>query len=173
MSDNIAVKIEFLENELREIISFESEDFDKWYKPGFNGIIALFALLFISPIIVIQIPFLIAFNLKNSIIARRNNLPFKKATLILPATKKVDLIDNKIKIEIRHNEHPPPHFHVIIDNYDSSYSISDGSILYGNIPSKYNKRISRWYKKNYRLLVNVWNSTRPDNCSVGKIINKN
>jgi len=116
-----------------------------------------------------QLPFLIPANIFKWIFSLVVGIRFSMIPPLLPA-KRIDLINNKIKIEIRHNEHPPPHFHVIIDNSDLSYSILTGELLKGSYPNrKYLKSVDNWYKKNQKVLVKHWNETRPSNCSVGKI----
>ncbi len=81
------------------------------------------------------------------------------------------LVDNinKIKIEIYSNEHPPPHFHVSIDNKKASFTIGNCSIVDGKINNKDYKKIKYWHNKFKNILIKVWNETRPDNCKVGYI----
>ena len=75
-----------------------------------------------------------------------------------------------VKIEIYHNEHPPPHFHVRNYEFNVSISIENGEILRGKLDGRNLKIVRKWYKKNKPRLIKVWNETRPDNCPVGKII---
>lgn len=74
-----------------------------------------------------------------------------------------------IKIEIYPKEHAPPHFHVNSSKVDASIKIDDCSLLNGNISSMDLKKIKYWHSKGAReLLIEIWNSTRPSICTVGK-----
>ena len=80
----------------------------------------------------------------------------------------VDRVDG-LRIEIRHNEHAPPHFHVIGNDFDASYSILDGSLLNGR-PNHIQERLVRWwYDRSRSKLISIWNNTRPSGCPVGPI----
>jgi len=81
---------------------------------------------------------------------------------------RVDRILN-LRIEIRLNEHSPPHFHVCGDGIDASFSIEDGSLIAGHLRPKHNSLVRSWYKRSKPKLIEVWNSTRPGDCSVGPI----
>ena len=79
-----------------------------------------------------------------------------------------------LKIEIRINEHPPPHFHVMCQGEDVSFSIEDGVRLRGV------KGLERWDRHIYErwfehrsLLIDRWNASRPSNCPVGLIVEQN
>jgi hypothetical protein len=74
-----------------------------------------------------------------------------------------------LKIRINSNEHPPPHFHVITDNFNASFAIEDCSHIKGQISQKDIKLINCWYESSRNLLVKIWNETRPTNCTVGPI----
>ncbi len=94
---------------------------------------------------------------------------FRILPILLPA-KTVELINDKIRVEIRHNEHPPPHFHIIIDNEDYAIEILTGNYLHNEVKnSRYRKAIKKWHISNKNLLIKTWNATRPTNCTVGKI----
>jgi hypothetical protein len=74
-----------------------------------------------------------------------------------------------LKVTIRSNEHPPPHFHVLGQGVDASFSISDGALLSGEVTPKHLRAIAFWFNFSRPLLVEKWNTTRPDNCPVGGI----
>ena len=74
-----------------------------------------------------------------------------------------------LRIVIHTREHGPPHFHVIAADIDATYSIADGSQLYGAISSKDDRLVQYWYASARPLLVKVWNETRPSDCPVGPI----
>ncbi len=81
----------------------------------------------------------------------------------------VDKIDN-IKIEVRSDEHAPPHFHIMINEYEWSYKIEDCNKLEWNISKKFEKKVKLWFKLWWKhKLIEYWNSTRPTNCEVWKI----
>ena len=76
---------------------------------------------------------------------------------------------NGLKIEIYSNEHSPPHFHVKGGDIDASFSIVDCALIAGKISGRERKLIEWWHSNGKQSLVNVWNSTRPTDCSVGPI----
>ncbi|MBU1013491.1 MAG: DUF4160 domain-containing protein [Bacteroidetes bacterium] len=76
---------------------------------------------------------------------------------------------NNLRIEIRPNEHPPPHFHVKSDEINASFGIIDCKFLKGEINSKDRRRIERFHKESIDLLIETWNKLRPTNCPVGII----
>jgi len=80
---------------------------------------------------------------------------------------RVDTYRN-LKISINPNEHPPPHFHVYAENVSASFSIEDCSKLAGHISDSDLRKIKYWYSRSKSKLIEVWNSTRPTNCVVGK-----
>ncbi|WP_158949951.1 DUF4160 domain-containing protein [Pseudodesulfovibrio cashew] len=74
------------------------------------------------------------------------------------------------KVEIRINEHAPPHFHVTINKDSASYAIKDCALLSGGLPQKTQKRLKQWYQNDGReKLIADWNGSRPSDCTVGKI----
>lgn len=82
----------------------------------------------------------------------------------------LEILDFRIKIEIRHNEHAPPHFHVIIDKNDYSVNIRTGEFLYkAKIKKRDRLAIENWYKENKDLIIKTWNISRPSDCPVGEI----
>ena len=74
---------------------------------------------------------------------------------------------NGLKIEIYPDEHPPPYFHVKSPNIDASFNIENCNLLKGEIEGRDKKKIEYWHKHAKPLLIEIWNSTRPTNCSVG------
>lgn len=72
-----------------------------------------------------------------------------------------------LKIEIYPDEHPPPHFHVKSPNIDASFNIENCNLLQGKIEGRDKKKIEYWHKHAKPLLIEIWNSTRPTNCTVG------
>ncbi len=102
----------------------------------------------------------------NSVFCRTRILPDGR---IYEVRYLVDKVDH-LKIIVRPKEHPPPHFHVISNQIDASFSVKDCEWLKGKIRSDDQKRIEYWHKQNRKILVDTWNKLRPDDCPVGKII---
>lgn len=129
--------------------------------------------------IVILFPFRLFFWTLDNVMfwfkCKRNYAPFK----LLPFTsfqtgtpfRKIGTIENKIRLDISSNEHPPPHFHVFIDDDKYSFRIKDCSQLNGaKLKSRDKKKILNWYNMNRNHIIRAWNATRPFNCKVGKYI---
>ena len=91
----------------------------------------------------------------------------------LPSGFIVFIVDRTkgLKIEIRINEHPPPHFHVTGDGEDASFSILHGTRLPGVTGlERWDAHILKWWTINRFMLVQRWNASRPSNCAVGPIV---
>jgi hypothetical protein len=72
-----------------------------------------------------------------------------------------------LKIEIYPNEHPPPHFHVKSKNINASFRIENCAQLKGQISPKDYEKVKYWHESSKKLLIEIWNSTRPTDCIVG------
>ena len=82
----------------------------------------------------------------------------------------VALVDGRLKVEIRADEHPPPHFHVVYGGEDASFTLDTCERLKGVRGLKREERIIRlWWSKNRVKLALKWNECRPDGCTVGPI----
>ncbi|XUY27812.1 DUF4160 domain-containing protein [Agrobacterium sp. rho-8.1] len=82
----------------------------------------------------------------------------------------VALVDHRLKVEIRANEHPPPHFHVIYDGEDASFTLDTCTRLKGVRGLERHERVIRlWWQKNKAALAVRWNECRPENCPVGTV----
>lgn len=78
-----------------------------------------------------------------------------------------------LKIEVFGNEHPPPHFHVNSCDVNASFTIDDCRFINGIPPSgKALRALQYWHKNARPYLVERWNATRPDGCSVGEFREK-
>ena len=86
---------------------------------------------------------------------------------LIEAKQEVDRLDG-LKIEIFPNEHPPPHFHVTSPNIKASFDIQSCKLLKGHICGSDRKKIEFWFSHSKSKLVEIWNSTRPTSCTVGK-----
>jgi len=184
MKKKTSRKFNYLEDKLKYYISIQEENDDEfeskngWYIADLKGneitgvrrlLATIFIPIMLLLVFIVQLPFLLIGNIIILFDALWNGIPFELVPILLPA-KRLDLIDNKIKIEIRHNEHAPPHFHIIIDDKDYSMDILKGEYLKNKIKnSKQKKAVEKWYKENKKILIKAWNETRPSDCPVGKI----
>lgn len=82
----------------------------------------------------------------------------------------VAFIDGNIRVEVRADEHPPPHFHVSYNGDDASFSIVTGERL-PNVRGleRQEKMIQIWWSKNHRKIALKWNDCRPTDCQVGPV----
>jgi len=120
--------------------------------------------------IIEEIPLLLVANAIKYIKAKIYEIPYIPLRFKSSPELTLEILDFRIKIEIRHNEHAPPHFHVIIDKNDYSINIRTGEFLYkGKIKKRDRLAIENWYSENKDLIIKTWNSTRPSDCPVGKI----
>jgi len=78
----------------------------------------------------------------------------------------VDRIDG-LKIHIYAKEHSPPHFHVTAANLNGVFALDDCSLISGTVDRKTRDLIEFYHSKAKEKLIDVWNRTRPTNCSVG------
>ena len=76
---------------------------------------------------------------------------------------------NGLHVSFRSDEHPPPHFHVKGNGIDASFSITTGEHLVGTLDAKHRRAVTFWFKHSRRLLIDTWNRTRPIDCPVGPI----
>lgn len=75
-----------------------------------------------------------------------------------------------LKVVIYANEHPPPHFHVIQNGGKASFALDDGRMLEASGSTRhFQKNIEAYYINNREKLIEFWNSTRPDGCTVGPV----
>ncbi len=75
-----------------------------------------------------------------------------------------------LKVEVRANEHPPPHFHVRYNGEDASFTLDECKRLRG-VRGLEDKEylIREWWREHRRELAIFWNKTRPANCRVGTV----
>ena len=75
-----------------------------------------------------------------------------------------------LKIVIRLNEHPPPHFEVLVNNFKACFRIEDCFHFVGKISDRDKKMIRKWYKLkgNKEKLIEEWDKSRPYGCVVGR-----
>lgn len=68
----------------------------------------------------------------------------------------------KFEIRTKENGHNEPHFHVETNDFKASYSINTFERVAGAFPSRIEKQIITWAKKNHDMLVEIWNSYHGD-----------
>jgi len=67
---------------------------------------------------------------------------------------------NDLRIEIRPNDHPPPHFHVLGQNFDVSFEIESGDLRKGRIDPSHFQKVKWWYTHAKPKLSEIWLKTR-------------
>jgi hypothetical protein len=72
---------------------------------------------------------------------------------------RVDRIDD-LRVVIRPNDHPPPHFHVIGQDFDVSFEIESGILLEGRIDPPHYQKVKWWHKRAKQILNRIWENTR-------------
>jgi len=88
--------------------------------------------------------------------------------VLLETRQRVAVIDHGMRVEIYPDEHAPPHFHVKSASMNASFAIDDCTLLRGNVTSSELRRIRYWHQHAKPILINVWNSTRSGDCTVGE-----
>ena len=74
-----------------------------------------------------------------------------------------------VKLEIRSNEHPPPHFHLVSPDFNTSFKIEDCSKLIGDeISGSLLRKLKDFHLKDKEELIKVWNEMMASDCNVGK-----
>lgn len=83
---------------------------------------------------------------------------------------KVDMLDG-LRVVMFFDEHPPPHFAVTCDGRTVSFAITTGKRLPNNRGlERHERKIRTWWKRNKSRLVEIWNGSRPADCTVGPIL---
>ena len=65
-----------------------------------------------------------------------------------------------VKIELYFDEHPPPHFHVKIAGYRAQVSIDALSVIRGELPRPYFRKVVRWAQTRRAPLLRAWEACR-------------
>ena len=63
-----------------------------------------------------------------------------------------------ISIAMYFNDHNPPHFHVIYNEYDTEIEIKNLTVLEGKLPARILGLVIEWAELNKEELLNNWNS---------------
>ena len=61
-----------------------------------------------------------------------------------------------IKMYLRQKEHNPPHIHAIYGDCVGMFSLKDGKMLEGDIPTKEQKLVCDFIELNREQLLNMW-----------------
>ena len=79
------------------------------------------------------------------------------------------LLKRTLPIEYRMepDTHKTPHLHISygINKHAASYSLIDGEPIVGKIPSKYDREVKKWIKKNKEALIEIWEELKNGNQS--------
>lgn len=67
-------------------------------------------------------------------------------------------IIGSIKILIYYEDHLPPHFHAIYNEYEELIEIQTLETYRGKIPSKQRKKVIAWAEENKDQLIEIWNN---------------
>lgn len=61
-----------------------------------------------------------------------------------------------IKMYLRQKEHNPPHIHAIFGDYAGMFSLDDGEMFEGDIPTKEQKLIKEFVEHYRDKLIKMW-----------------
>jgi hypothetical protein len=67
-----------------------------------------------------------------------------------------------VQIVLWPNDHPPPHFHAIIAEYEAKMSIETGDVLSGSLPKAKLRAILSWLDLNRDALAFRWSELRAE-----------
>lgn len=67
-----------------------------------------------------------------------------------------------IIIRMFYNEHNPPHFHAIYNEYEAEINIETMEIKHGSLPKKVYALVLEWATEHREELMNDWNMMRND-----------
>lgn len=65
-----------------------------------------------------------------------------------------------LRVIIRPNDHPPPHFHVIGSDFNVSFDIESCKLLEGRINPSHFQKVRWWHKRAKPKLSKIWDNTR-------------
>lgn len=68
---------------------------------------------------------------------------------------------NSIKILMYFDDHSPPHFHAVYNEYEELFEIRTLTTYRGSLPSKQRKIVVEWAKSNQKFLIDKWNEFNP------------
>ncbi|MDY0300665.1 MAG: DUF4160 domain-containing protein [Trichlorobacter sp.] len=62
-----------------------------------------------------------------------------------------------IVVTMRHNDHPPAHFHAAYQGFEATIAIKDGSVMHGRLPRTAARIVKEWTLTHQTELINNWN----------------
>ena len=60
------------------------------------------------------------------------------------------------------NEHPPPHFHAIYEDYGAQISIETGEVIRGKLPPKAGQLVKEWAQLYSAQLMDNWQRAKSE-----------
>lgn len=70
---------------------------------------------------------------------------------------------DSIKILIYFDDHLPPHFHAVYNEYEELIEINTLATYRGKLPNRQRKRVIEWAKENQYYLNQKWAEFNPNN----------
>ena len=61
-----------------------------------------------------------------------------------------------ILMHLTRKEHQPPHIHAYYGEYEATFKISDGELLYGTFPEKGRRLVKEFILLNQQDLLEMW-----------------
>lgn len=74
----------------------------------------------------------------------------------------IHIIDS-IKILVYYDDHLPPHFHSIYNEFEELIEINTLETYRGKLPNRKRKIVLRWAAQNQDFLLEKWNEFNPNN----------
>lgn len=65
---------------------------------------------------------------------------------------------DSIKIYIYYDDHLPPHFHAIYNEFEELIEIRTLQTYQGGLPNKQRKKVIKWASENQEYLLEMWNA---------------
>lgn len=73
----------------------------------------------------------------------------------------IHILDS-IKLLIYFDDHLPPHFHAIYNEYEELIEIHTLQTYRGELPRKQRKKVIVWAERNQDFLIQKWNDFNPN-----------
>lgn len=73
----------------------------------------------------------------------------------------VAIVDG-IKIEFYHDDHPPPHFHAIVAEFDAQIDIETLEVVRGYLKRPQYRKVKEWAQTRKPRLRDAWEACRED-----------
>ena len=72
-------------------------------------------------------------------------------------------IIDSIKMLVYFDDHNPPHFHAIYNDYEELIVIPSLETLRGSLPPARNRKVIDWARENMNFIVGKWNEFNQEN----------